>query len=86
MRVRVQDVHPTDCNGQPGYAVTLWNDNNITLMTLAFATEEEATEAAELFKTIIARAILVASPPGLPMPSFGRRRTDVTGLCTPPLA
>jgi hypothetical protein len=58
MPARVQEVQLTDCHGRLGYSFCIWDESG----TVGFATSEEAAQAAEQVKAIVARALLVISP------------------------
>lgn len=63
MRARVQDVQLTDCHGRLGYSFTVWDENGKIALTVGFATNEEADQAAEQVRSIISRALLVVGRP-----------------------
>jgi hypothetical protein len=63
MPARVQEVQPTDCHGRLGYSFSIWDEKRKLALTIGFATDEEAQQARDEIKAIVARAILVTSPP-----------------------
>jgi hypothetical protein len=64
---RVQDVQwaqDHDLSGdRSGYAFNVWDERDRLALSVGFATREEANEAAEQIKAIIARAIFVVRSP-----------------------
>ena len=62
MPARVQEVQPTVCHGQLGYSFSIWDEKGKLAITVGFATNEEAHQAAEQVKAVIARAVLVICP------------------------
>jgi hypothetical protein len=62
MLARVQDVQSADCHGQLGYSFSVWDENGKLALTVGFATSEEADQAFEQVKAIVARALLVICP------------------------
>jgi hypothetical protein len=63
MLARVQDVQATDCHGQLGYSFNVWDENGKIALTVGFATNEEADQAAEQVRSIISRALLIVGHP-----------------------
>jgi hypothetical protein len=65
MPPRVQDVQPTNCDGQYGHGFNIWDEKGKLALTIGFASNEEAQKAFEEIKAIVARALFVTSPPDL---------------------
>jgi hypothetical protein len=63
MPSRVQDVQSTNCHGQSGYGFNIWDERGKLALTIGFETNEEAQQAFEEIKAIVARALLVTGPP-----------------------
>ena len=62
MPARVQEVQQTNYEGQLGHSFNVWDENGKLALTVGFTTSEEAQQAAEEMKSIVARALHVTSP------------------------